>query len=261
LAAFGAPNTLPAAENYIQVCRAATGAGEEAVDVLNKRLASIPLTPGGGVDQWSFLGYAYEKSGRIAEAMEILNRCREANPAYSRAGLTLNLLGQQVTSDRDKALSEADAALRSGDKDQAIKKLAEAYRLTAAGPKKEEIRKAMLKMAAGMDPAPSLTNEAQDHYLRGNAALKAAKSPMDLGRSLSEFQWAVFYSPWVGDLYFNTSAVKKLQNQTAAAVSDLKLYLTANANAKNIEELLNRLYEFDYQREQKLRELAAAATF
>jgi hypothetical protein len=94
-----------------------------------------------------------------------------------------------------------------------------------------------------------------------NAALKAAKSPMDLGRSLSEFEWAIFYSPWDGDLYFNTSAVKKLQNQTAAAVSDLKLYLAANPNAKNLDELLNRLYEFDYQREQKLRELAAAASF
>jgi hypothetical protein len=112
-----------------------------------------------------------------------------------------------------------------------------------------------------MDSVPSLAGEAQDHFLRGNAALKAAKSPTDLGRSLSEFEWAVFYSPWAGELYFNTSAVKKLQNQTAAAVSDLKLYLAAYPNAKNLEELLNRLYEFDYQREQKLRELAAGATF
>jgi hypothetical protein len=106
-----------------------------------------------------------------------------------------------------------------------------------------------------------LTDDAQDHYLRGNAALKAAKSPMDLGRSLSEFQWAVFYSPWVGDLYFNTSAVKNLQNQNTAAAGDLKLYLAAKPGAKNIEEILNRLYEFDYQREQKLRELASAAAF
>jgi tetratricopeptide (TPR) repeat protein len=261
LETFGAIDTLASAENYIQVCRAATGAGDEAVDVLKNRLASVPLTPGGGVDQWCFLGLAYEKAGRIPEAMEILNRCRDANPAYTKAGLALDRLGKQATPGRDRALAEADAASKSGDKNQAVKKLAEAYRLTVVGQKKEEIRKALLRMAAGMDPIPSLTSEAQDHYLRGNAALKAAKSPMDLGRSLSEFQWAVFYSPWAGDLYFNTSAVKKLQNQTTAAVSDLKLYLVANANAKNIEELLNRLYEFDYQREQKLRELAAAAAF
>jgi tetratricopeptide (TPR) repeat protein len=254
--------TSPAsADNFIQVCRAATGAGDEAVEVLRNKLASVPLTPGGGVDQWCFLGFAYEKAGRTAEAMEILNRCRDTNPAYAWTEQALDRLGKQAAPDRDRALAEADAAAKSGDKNQAVKKLAEAYRLTAVGPKKEEIRKAMLTLAAGMDPIPSLTGEAQDHYLRGNAALKAAKSPMDLGRSLSEFQWAVFYSPWAGDLYFNTSAVKKLQNQTTAAVSDLKLYLAANPNAKNLEELLNRLYEFDYQREQKLRELAAAAAF
>ena len=261
LVAFGPANTIATAENYIQFCRAATGSSEEAIDVLSKRLASIPLTPGGGVDQWFVLGLAYEKAGRIPEAMEILNRCRDANPTFAGGGLTLDRLGKQAAPDRDQALAEANAALKSGDKNQAIKKLAEAYRLTVAGPKKEEIRKAMLTLAAGMDPIPALTGEAQDHFLRGNAALKAAKSPMDLGRSLSEFQWAVFYSPWAGELYFNTSAVKKLENQTAAAVSDLKLYLAANPNAKNLEELLNRLYEFDYQREQKLRELAAGATF
>ena len=261
LETFGTTTSPASADNFIQVCRAATGAGDEAIEVLKDRLASVPLTPGGGVDQWCFLGFAYEKAGRTAEAMEILNRCRDANPAYAWTEQALNRLGRQTAPDRDQALAEADAALKSGDKDQTIKKLAEAYRLTNVGPKKEEIRKGMLKLAAGMDPVPSLTGEAQDHFLRGNAALKAAKSPMDLGRSLSEFEWAVYNSPWAGELYFNTSAVQKLQNQTAAAVGDLKLYLAANPNAKNLDELLNRLYEFDYQREQKLRELATAATF
>ena len=261
LAAFGTTAYPALADNYIQVCRAATGAGDEAIEALKSKLASVPLTPGGGVDQWCFLGFAYEKVGLTAEAIEILNRCRDANSTYAWTEQALERLGNQAAPVRDQNLAEADAALKSGDKDLAVKKLAEAYRLTVDGPKKEEIRKAMLKLAAGMDPVPSLTGEAQDRYLRGNAALKAAKSPTDLGRSLSEFEWAVYYSPWAGELYFNTSAVKKLENQTAAAVSDLKLYLAANPNAKNLEELLNRLYEFDYQREQKLRELAAGATF
>jgi len=261
LETFGMTTPLASADNYLQVCRAATGAGDEAIEVLKNRLASVPLTPGGGVDQWCFLGFAYEKAGRTTDAIEILNRCRDANSTYAWTEQALDRLGKQAAPDRDQALAEANSAVKSGDKNQAVKKLAEAYRLTVVGPKKEDIRKAMLTLAAGMDPISSLTSEAQDHFLRGNAALKAAKSPTDLGRSLSEFEWAVFYSPWVGDLYFNTSAVKKLQNQTAGAVSDLKLYLTANPNAKNLDELLNRLYEFNYQREQKLRELAAAAAF
>jgi tetratricopeptide (TPR) repeat protein len=261
LETFGTTTTPASSDNYIQVCRAATGAGDEAIEVLKNKLASVPLTPGGGVDQWCFLGFAYEKAGRTTDAIEILNRCRDANSTYAWSEQALEQLGRQVAPERNAALTEADAAAKSGDKTKALDNLAEAYRLTADGPKKEEIRKAMLTLAAGMEPVPSLTSEAQDHFLRGNAALKAAKSPTDLGRSLSEFEWAVFYSPWVGDLYFNTSAVKKLQNQTAAAVSDLKLYLAANPNAKNLDELLNRLYEFDYQREQKLRELAAGAVF
>lgn len=261
LNAYGAASPLDSADYYIQLCRAATGAGDEAIEVLQNKLAGVPLTPGGGVSQWCYLGLAYEKAGRIPEAMEILNRCYDANPKYAPARLALERLGKQVTNDRAAALQQADEAEKSGDQNKAIEKLADAYRLTVSGPKKEDIRKQILTLAAGMNPAPSLTSEAQDHYLRGNAALKAAQNPMDLGRSLSEFQWAIFYSPWVGDLYFNTSAVEKLENQTAGAVSNLKIYLAANPHAKNVGELLNRLYEFDYQREQKLRELAAGANF
>jgi tetratricopeptide (TPR) repeat protein len=263
LEAFGAVDApaLALADNYIQVSRAATGKGDEAIRVLEKRLGSVPLTPGGGVEQWCAMAFAYEKSGRIAEAMEILNRCREATPAYTKAGLALDRLGKQVATDRNRILGEADAALQSGDKNQAIKKLADAYRLTVAGEKREDIRKTLLKLGVGMDPPVGMTSEAQDHYLRGTAALKAAKTPMDLGRSLSEFQWAIFCSPWVGDLYFNTSAVKNLQNQNAAAVSDLKLYLTGKPGSINVDETLSRLYELEYHREQKLRELAYAAAY
>lgn len=261
LEAFGSADASVPANGYIQVCRAAMGKGDEAIRTLERNLASVPLTPGGGAEQWCLLGFAYEKMGRIPEAMEILGRCQAANPAYSKVGAALARLGRQTAPDRDKALADADAARQAGDKAAAVAKLAEAYRLTPAGQKKEEIRLNLIKLAAGMEQSPYLTTQAQDHYLRGNAALKAAKNPMDLGRSLSEFQWAVYYAPWVGDLYFNTSAVKNLQNQNAAAVSDLKLYLAAKPNATNVEGVLNRLYEFDYQREQKLRELESAASF
>ncbi|HPR83705.1 MAG TPA: tetratricopeptide repeat protein [Pontiellaceae bacterium] len=259
LAAFGAAKTK--APDYIQVCRAAAGEGDEAVKALETQLAGVPLTPGGGANQWCVLALAFEKAGRIPEAMEILSRCCEVSPAYTRARLALTRLEQQAAAERKRILAEADAALAAGNRNQALAKLADVYRLTAAGKEKEAVRKTLLKTAAGLEPAPAMNNSAQDHYLRGSVALKTAKNPLDLSRALSEFQWAVFYSPWVGDLYFNTSAVKKLQNQTAAAVGDLKLYLAAKPDAANVGEILNRLYEFDYQQEQKLRELAAVAAF
>lgn len=256
-------NAKPGKEtpDYIRVCQAATGEGDEAVNALEKQLSSVPLTPGGGANQWCMLAFALEKAGRIPEAMEILSRCCEVSPSYVRARLALSRLERQVAAECKRSRAEADTALASGNKNLALEKLADVYRLTAAGKEKETVRKTLLKIASGMEPSPSMSNSAQDHYLRGSVALKAAKNPMDLGRSLSEFQWAVFYSPWVGDLYFNTSAVKKLQNQTAAAVSDLKLYLAAKPGASNINEMLNRLYEFDYQHEQKLRELATVSAF
>lgn len=250
-----------ASAHYIQVCRAAIGEGDAAVKTLETQLESVPLTPGDGADQWCELAFALEKAGRVPEAMEIFSRCIEVSPSYSRARLALERLGRQADAERRQAQAESDAAMKSGDRMQAIMKLAVAYRLTPAGQGKEALRKTLLKTAAGMDNPPAMTGDAQDHYLRGSVALKAAKNPVDLGRSLSEFQWAVFYSPWVGDLYFNTSAVKKLQNQTAAAVSDLKWYLAAMPAASNVSEMLNRLYEFDYQHEQKMRELAAVAAF
>ncbi|MDD3276027.1 MAG: tetratricopeptide repeat protein [Kiritimatiellales bacterium] len=247
--------------DYIQVCRAATGEGAAAVRVLENQLESVPLTPGGGANQWCVLAFALEKAGRIPEAIEIFSRCVDVSPSYTRARFAMERLGRQVAAERQRDMAGSDAAMKAGDRSQAIMKLAEAYRLTPAGPEKETIRKRLLKMAAGMDNPPSMTGNAQDHYLRGSVALKAAKNPVDLGRSLSEFQWAVFYSPWVGDLYFNTSAVKKLQNQTAASVNDLRLYLAAKPDAANVNDMLNRLYEFDYQREQNLRELASITAF
>jgi tetratricopeptide (TPR) repeat protein len=261
LDAFYATKSKTPIPDYIQVCRAAKSEGDEAVKTLEAQLASVPLTPGGGVNQWCVLAFAFEKAGRLAEAMEIFSRCCEVSPSYSRARLALNRLDKQLATDRQQILAEANTALAAKDMTLAIEKLAVAYRLTASGKEKETIRKKLLQLASSIEPPPAMTSSAQDRYLRGSVALKAAKNPMDLGRSLSEFQWSVFHSPWVGELYFNTSAVKKLQNQTAAAVHDLKLYLAAKPSASNVSEMLNRLYEFDYQHEQKLRELAAVAAF
>jgi len=247
--------------DFIQVCRAATGEGDEAIRVLETRLGNVPLTPGGGANQWCALAFAFEKAGRIQEAMEIFNRCNEASPVYTRARLALERLGKQTAAERQRDIEDSGALTKSGEPAQALAKLAEAYRLTPAGAEKENVRKSLLRLAAGMETQPALTGSAQDHYLKGVVALKAAKSPMDLGQALAQFQWAIFYAPWAGELYFNTSAVKKLQNQTAAAVNDLKLYLAAKPGAANMSDMLNRLYEFDFQREQNLRELAGIAAF
>jgi tetratricopeptide (TPR) repeat protein len=261
LETFNAPAKKAPAPDYIQVCRAAKGEGDAAIKALETQLLTIPLTPGGGVNQWCVLAFAFEKAGRIPEAIEIFNRCCDVSPAYFRARLALSRIEKQIAPKRKQLLAEAETALAAKEVAIGMEKLAEVYRLTASGKEKEKVRKSMLQLAAGLEPALAMSSSAQDRYLRGSVALKAAKNPMDLGRSLSEFQWSVFYSPWVGDLYFNTSAVKKLQNQATAAVHDLKLYLTGKPSATNVSEILNRLYEFDYQHEQKLRELAAVSAF
>jgi tetratricopeptide (TPR) repeat protein len=258
---FYAPAKKSPTPDYIQVCRTAKGEGDAAIKALELQLSTIPLTPGGGVNQWCVLAFAFEKAGRIPDAIEIFNRCCDVSPAYFRARLALNRIEKQIAPKRKQILAEAEKALAAKEVSFGMEKLAEVYRLTASGKEKEKVRKSVLQLAAGLEPAPAMNSNAQDHYLRGSVALKAAKNPMDLGRSLSEFQWSVFYSPWVGDLYFNTSAVKKLQNQTTAAVQDLKLYLAGKPSATNVSEILNRLYEFDYQHEQKLRELAAVSAF
>ena len=261
LAAFESAPIDEDSSSLITICRLACGKDAPEFQAFEKSVAHVPLTTKGGDGQWYRLGLAYEKKNMVPEAIEIMGRCLVANPNYAIARLSLERLGRQVAPQRDTAIKEAAVLSQHGDKGAAIQKLAEACRLTMPGAKKEEIRVAAIKLANGMEKPPPLPTKAQEHYLRGGAALKGAKGPQDLGRAQSDYQWAIFYAPWIGELYFNMSAINSIQNQDIAAINDLKLYLTSKPEEKKAEELMKRLYEFEYQREQKIRELSAAATY
>jgi tetratricopeptide (TPR) repeat protein len=248
---------LPAADStpsYGVVVLAAAGRYEEARKEIDLRLAKDPFGTDAPMDLFR-LGLVCEKGGRDIDAIEALNRALSLRPRYTPASTVLRRLEKKNAPACEKAVAEAEAAVARKDPGAAVKSLSSAFQLMAAGPKKQQVLLRLLQLTGEMDAPPPLASEAQRHYLRGNAALKSAKEPVDLDRAISEFRWASIYSPWAAPIYLNTSAACGVRLRYGEATEALKLFLTASPKAKNVEDLLSKLAELEYQQEETLRSL------
>ncbi|MFO7535873.1 MAG: tetratricopeptide repeat protein [Kiritimatiellia bacterium] len=237
------------------VVLAAVGRYGEARKESEFRLAKDPFGMEAPMDLFR-LGLVYEKGGQDVEAMEALNRALLLRPRYSLASAVLRRLEKKNAAACEKALAEADAAVGRKDLGVAVRQLSNAFQLMAASPKKRQVHQRILQLTAEMEAPPPLTPEAQRHYLRGNAALKAAKETIDLDRAISEYRWATLYSPWAAPIYLNSAAAYGVRLRYAEATEAIKLYLVASPKAKNVEDLLNKLAELEYQQEENLRSLS-----
>jgi hypothetical protein len=129
------------------------------------------------------------------------------------------------------------------------------------GERRKETQRKLLRMAGQAKSVPPLTEEGQRHFLRGNAALKSAKDPVDIDHAITEYGWAIVQSPWVGDLYLHASVASGVRHRYSEAIEYLTLFLTASPAATNLEAALNKLYELDYQQAQDIRALSALSHF
>ncbi|MBU4603666.1 MAG: hypothetical protein KKH66_02055, partial [Proteobacteria bacterium] len=59
-------------------------------------------------------------------------------------------------------------------------------------------------------------------------------------------------------VYLSSSVVYGLLQKYRPAIANLKLYLTGTTQAANVDQVLGRLYEMEYQREKTLRSLSQA---
>jgi tetratricopeptide (TPR) repeat protein len=244
---------------YVTTASGAIGQ-EQAVQRLELAVADDPL----GWDTFNNLyglAFVYEMVGRDVEAIETLNRCLVIRPKHSLARKSLERLTKKKSGACDHALGAADKAVSQNDTTTSMQSLAKAYQLMPDGERKKETQRKLLRMAGQAKSIPPLTEEGQRHFLRGNAALKSAKDPIDIDRAIAEYRWAIVQSPWVGDLYLHASVASGVRHRYSEAIEYLTLFLTASPAATNLEAALNKLYELDYQQAQDIRALSALSHF
>ena len=241
----------------VAVGYAAIGQQRRAVAMVEEKLFRNPFGSTAVYDYFK-LGLVYEKGGRTSEAIEALNTAVEISPRYVFATKTLQRLADKTASHRERLWRQAQQAQGKGSSAQAVNYLSQLYHLMPVGAEKEDLRRKMLSLAARPGGAPRMGQEAQRRFLRGNAALKNAKGPLDLYRALYEYRWATYYAPWAANVYLSTSVVYGLLQKYRPAIANLKLYLTGTTQAANVDQVLGRLYEMEYQREKTLRSLSQA---
>ena len=254
--AFSHPGLPP---TYITTASAAIGQ-EQAVQRLELAVTNDPLGWNTFIHLYG-LAFAYEKMGRDAEAIEILNRCLTIRPKHSLARKSLEKLTKKNSGACDHALRAADKAVSQNDMTTAMQYLAKAYQLMPEGKRKKETQGKLLRVAGQAKSVPPLTEGGQRHFLRGNAALKSAKDPVDIDRAITEYRWAIVQSPWIGNLYLHASVATGVRHRYSEAIEYLTLFLTASPESTNLESALNKLHELEYQQAQDIRALSALSHF
>lgn len=244
---------------YITTASAAIGQ-EQALQRLELAVTNDPL--GWSTCNYLYgLAFAYEKVGNDIEAIEVLNRCLTIRPKHSLARKSLEKLTKKNSGNCDHALRAADKAVSQNDMSTAMQYFSKAYQLMPEGKRKKETQRKLLRVAGQAKSIPALTEGGQRHFLRGNAALKSAKDPVDIDRAITEYRWAIVQSPWIGNLYLHASVVTGVRHRYSEAIEYLTLYLTASPEATSLESALNKLHELEYQQAQDIRALSALSHF
>lgn len=243
-------------ESCVAVAMAYAGRAEEGRRIIEMRLHRAPWASGSAVEYYR-LGLVLRKDGQDAMAMEAFRRALVLRPINAPARRGLEALQTKWKQETAQWVSKADAALTKGATREALDLLSEAYRLTAPGEHRKALHGRILQLAGRMDSPPSFPSAAQKHFLKGNAALRSAKDPLDLDRAISEFEWASLYAPWEASVYLSTSAAQGVRQRYADSAESLRLYLSANPKAANVTELLGKLAEMEYQQAEALRQLSS----
>lgn len=199
------------------------------------------------------LGLAYEKAGRYEDALEAMERALGLDPTDVLARDSIPRLAGTLAAQAGAALQKADQAVARGRPAEALPDLATALARLPEGRAKHDTLLKLLRIVATLPSAPPLTEAAQRHFGRGNAALKSATGPEGLDRAIAEYSAAIRRSPWDPSLYLNTALAYGQRRRYADAILHLKLYLIASPSAKDAGVVLGRIYELEYLQEQEQR--------
>jgi hypothetical protein len=125
-------------------------------------------------------------------------------------------------------------------------------------PNKETADK-VIKLAAAMDKLPAVPEEAREHFIKGSALFKEAKSPDDFKLVIDEFKQAVHAAPWWPDARYNYALAYESAGQFDSAVTNLKHYLLFKLSAAEAREVQDKIYVLEAKAEKAKLAPASAA--
>jgi len=126
-------------------------------------------------------------------------------------------------------------------------------------PDDNAFREKIIKLAQEIKPSPAIPTEAVKFANRGEYAAKIAKTGADFTDAAEEYSKAVNIAPWVGGYYFNMGVLREKANQPQVAAAAFKLYLLAEPNAKDADEIQKRIDGLEYAAEKSAKESSPEA--
>jgi tetratricopeptide (TPR) repeat protein len=113
-------------------------------------------------------------------------------------------------------------------------------------PNDNALREKIIKLAAGIKPAPMAPAEAERLDGRAQYAFKNAKSEADMLDAAREYLRAVEAAPWIADYYFNLCTILEKANRPAEAIRACKFYLIAAPAAQDAGDARKRVAGLEY---------------
>ncbi len=119
-------------------------------------------------------------------------------------------------------------------------------------PNDNALREKIIKLAAGIKPAPPIPEEARRHFVKAVTLQKEAKSMTDYEIVVSEYQSALSSAPWSGDAYYNLSVALEASARFSEAKGALQFYLMSGP--KDAVPAQDRIYALEAKQEKADRE-------
>jgi tetratricopeptide (TPR) repeat protein len=136
------------------------------------------------------------------------------------------------------AVAEGELAEKAGHFAEALRHYTAALHATSEGSSAES---SVLERIAALLPRvkarPKISGRALEHEGGCKAALQAAKTPEDARLGVRECRRALRLAPWVPAYYFNLGVAYKVEGRSADAIRQFELYLVANPNSKEEQQV------------------------
>lgn len=163
--------------------------------------------------------------------------------------------GQQTLSAEESA---GDAAVKQGQLREAFQHYMNALTgLPTEGVTEDianidrRLREKIIKVVLQLNPQPAIPQDAVRHTAYAQAAVKEAKDEADLKDAVNELKIALQIAPWWGEQYKSLAYVLEKANRPGEAQQALQLYLLADPNTANAQDVQMEIYALQYEAENR----------
>lgn len=111
------------------------------------------------------------------------------------------------------------------------------------------LRERVIVAALKLNPPPAVPSEARRHLARAQGAIELAKGTEDMGSAVNELEQALRLAPWWAEGYYNLGVVQDKAGRYADAVWNMKLYLRAAPDAKDVGAVEMLVAKLEYKAE------------